>query len=416
MIKLDIDGIDLELHREYFREPILNALEWLASASHPEEMIVLERTFGAGVMEPWSPSSEIGNPTSKLYLKFLYDELSSMQFPMMVEDMLELIRKDQAFRVTHGWNRLDQLRVHTRTPSEMIACQKCLRRLFSYKTFSSSLGLEWCAVRHELTAVDMPENSKWGAFEFTEALCRANRLSFCPYCNVETVYAMRTDDDGGRIRADIDHFFPHWKYPYLALCICNLVPSCTRCNSRLKRDEDVVQHRHPKRRKRTYAENLELTGCPVLSLSNPYCDSLHYSTRFEIEDVSLELLLGSERVGMPNLDCFVTPNEVGWRCEESVKRFRLQSVYRHIYGREIKDMPARIGISMSDYPEMLSNVIKKLGGLQNAPGHKQPDSNFIRRLLLNGSLCADDINNERLGKLRIDIYEQLCGLSGETHW
>lgn len=415
MIKLDIDGIDLELHRAYFRNPILEALEWLASASHPERMVVVKKNHGGFGEERWSPKPEIGNPLSRQYIKFLYDELSNMQYPMMVEDMLELIRKDQAFRVTHGWKRLDQLHVHTRTPSEMKVCQECLRHIFSYTAFSASHRLEWCTSRHELTALDVPEDSKWGAFEFMDALCRANGLSFCPYCNAETVYAMRTDEDGGRIRADIDHFFPRWKYPYLALCICNLVPSCTRCNSRLKRDSDVVLHIYPRRKKKTYDENLALISCPALALSNPYCDSLHYSTRFEIEDVSLDLLLGSERVGVPELGCFVTANEVGDRCAEFVKRFRLQSVYRHVYGREIKDMPARIGIAMSDYPEIISSVIKKWGGLHIPAGHKQPDPSVIRRFLLNGSLCADDINNERLGKLRLDIFEQLCGLSDETY-
>lgn len=415
MIKLDIDGIDLGLHREYFRTPILQALKWLASASHPEKLIVVEKTSGGFGVQRWSPAPEIGNQHSKQYIKFLYDELTSMQYPMMLEDILELIRKDQAFRVTYGWKRLNQLRVHTRVPSEMKACQECLRRIFSYKAFSASHRLEWCTTRHELTVLDAPEDSKWGAFEFMDVLCRTNELSFCPYCNVETVYAIRTDEDGKRIRADIDHFFPRWKYPYLALCICNLVPSCARCNSRLKRDVDVVLHRCPRRKKKTYDENLALIGRPQLVLSNPYCDSLHYSTRFEIEDVSLDLLLGSERVGVPKLDCFVTANDVGDRCAEFVKLFRLQEVYRHVYGHEVKDMPMRIGIAMSDYPEIISSVIKKWGRLPITDGHRQPDPSVIRRFLLNGSLCADDINNERLGKLRLDIYEQLCGVSGETY-
>ena len=415
MIKLDIDGIDLELHWNYFRGPILKALEWLASAPHPEELVVVKKRSDGHVDEHWSPEGAIGNPHPRAYMQLLCEEFSSMQYPMMVDDMLELIRKDQAFRITHGWKRLDRLGVHTRTPSEMKACQKCLMQILSYEAFSASHRLEWCDKQHALTVLDVPEDGKWGAYEFIDALCSANSLSFCPYCNSETVYAVSTDEDFGRIRVDIDHFFPRWKYPYLALCICNLVPSCTRCNSRLKRDMDVVLHKHPKRKRNTYDENLVLTGCPNLVLSNPYRDSLHYSTRFEIEDVSLDLLLGCERVEVPQLDCFVTADDIGARCAESVKRFRLKSVYRRIYGRELKEMPTRIAIAMSDYPEIIASVIKKWSGSRISVGSEQYCHSAIRRFLLNGSLCADEINNERLGKLKLDIYEQLCGLLGETY-
>lgn len=58
----------------------------------------------------------------------------------------------------------------------------------------------------------------------------------CPYCNrMYTTHISRCGRDGGIIRADFDHFYPRSRYPYLSLCLFNLIPSCSYCN-KLKSD------------------------------------------------------------------------------------------------------------------------------------------------------------------------------------
>lgn len=410
MIKLDISGIDLDAHEENFRRPILKALGWLSSAPHPERFSFEDRRlsqFGRRVMD----MPELGGSAAKEYCAHLYAALSAAQYPMSVEDMLDLVRQDQVFRIMHGWRRLDQLHEHTRTPREMVACQKCLRTIFSYEAFSSSSRLEWNDSEHKLIARPVSDGGKWGAFEFLSELYRVNHLSCCPYCNADYVYAVQADDGNACVRTDIDHFFPRWKYPYLALCLRNLVPSCARCNSRFKKGLDVLAHNHPVRKRKTYDENLSLTAAPVLAISNPYCDDLHYSIRFELQDVSLEMLLGQVQVSDPHLNCFTVKGRGGDRFGASVKLFHLQSVYRQIYGRELKEMPLRIGIAMSEYPNMIVSAIREWSGLCNLDDRKLLNADNLRRLLLNGSLCPEKINDERLGKLKFDIYEQLCGFA-----
>lgn len=49
-------------------------------------------------------------------------------------------------------------------------------------------------------------------------------LRVCPYCGME--YIVPTN----RSKKQIDHFFPKRKYPFLALCYYNLIPSCDTCN------------------------------------------------------------------------------------------------------------------------------------------------------------------------------------------
>lgn len=49
-------------------------------------------------------------------------------------------------------------------------------------------------------------------------------LKICPYCGME--YIRPTN----KSKKQIDHFFPKRKYPFLALCYYNLIPSCDICN------------------------------------------------------------------------------------------------------------------------------------------------------------------------------------------
>ena len=51
-------------------------------------------------------------------------------------------------------------------------------------------------------------------------------LKTCPYCNIGFVYN-RTKD---RAQAQLDHFYNKNKYPYLAISLYNLIPSCPSCN------------------------------------------------------------------------------------------------------------------------------------------------------------------------------------------
>ena len=61
----------------------------------------------------------------------------------------------------------------------------------------------------------------------------------CPYCNrnfIKHVTSRKTDDKGNPItvelKAQLDHFYDKYKYPFLAVTRHNLVPCCPTCNGR----------------------------------------------------------------------------------------------------------------------------------------------------------------------------------------
>lgn len=62
-------------------------------------------------------------------------------------------------------------------------------------------------------------------------------ITVCPYCDDE--YLDIIDRDGTSVRtSEIDHFFPKSKYPALAMCYYNLIPSGQNCNG-LKKELEI---------------------------------------------------------------------------------------------------------------------------------------------------------------------------------
>ena len=61
--------------------------------------------------------------------------------------------------------------------------------------------------------------------------------SVCPYCNRNFIANFEEDKEGvarTRVSFHMDHFYPKSKFPYLALSVYNLLPSCPTCNVTVK--------------------------------------------------------------------------------------------------------------------------------------------------------------------------------------
>ncbi len=72
----------------------------------------------------------------------------------------------------------------------------------------------------------------WGAYEYLRHL----EILVCSYCNSQFTFLI---DENGKTRPDLDHFLSKKKYPYLAISLFNLVPSCKICNSSFKGEKET---------------------------------------------------------------------------------------------------------------------------------------------------------------------------------
>ena len=96
----------------------------------------------------------------------------------------------------------------------------------------------------------------WGAY----ALVKAYGLRICPYCqaahiNFHMEPSLAKGQAGLEMRPPLDHYLPKGKYPYLAVSLNNLIPSCSQCNSGVKSTGDPCG--------RNLAHPLDSTPVPV---------------------------------------------------------------------------------------------------------------------------------------------------------
>ena len=57
-------------------------------------------------------------------------------------------------------------------------------------------------------------------------ILKIQNVTVCPYCNRQYIFTLGNH----KVRPQFDHYYPKSIYPYLALSIFNLIPSCSICN------------------------------------------------------------------------------------------------------------------------------------------------------------------------------------------
>jgi len=68
-------------------------------------------------------------------------------------------------------------------------------------------------------------------------------IDICLYCNKEEIQTIISGDSV--YKADLDHFHPKSKFPFLALTLSNLIPSGEKCNQRFKGAKVMLNCSHP---------------------------------------------------------------------------------------------------------------------------------------------------------------------------
>jgi hypothetical protein len=151
-------------------------------------------------------------------------------------------------------------------------------------------------------------------------------LRICPYCQLNHINFH--EDAAFQMRPALDHFYPESLYPFLAISLYNLVPSCHQCNSSIKSNHDPLA--------------VEL--CPPFeTIPNRIqfrLDNLpHNATDLDPHDVQL------------TIECATGQHHA----QRHIDFFRLAERYQW-YGPEIRDLFSRC-VSYMDAGEEIKNLI-----------------------------------------------------------
>lgn len=182
-------------------------------------------------------------------------------------------------------------------------------------------------------------------------------LRVCPYCNRQYITPIYSDN--GKVRGDLDHFLPKFKYPYFSMSIYNLVPVCKFCNQSLKGttefDFDDI---------------------------NPYETSLNDYFKFKV-DTNSKII---------NIE----PCEKKNSLNKHLNTFKIKSLYNYHYNH-VDELIKKRYIYTDDY---IKNLYKAYDDY-----FKNEDE--LKQLIVGYLIDKNEINNESLSKLRRDIAIQL---------
>jgi len=198
-------------------------------------------------------------------------------------------------------------------------------------------------------------------------------MKVCPYCNRNYIFNFLKANKKNAT-AQLDHFFDKGTYPYLAVSMYNLVPSCITCNQR--------------------------KSSKKVDIFYPYLESFNDSVKFKYDGIKSIQFFSNQKLD------FFEENRVMFHLEatdniDKVKKhievFNLESLYA-----EHKDIVSELLQKRVIYSD---SYIDEL--FEQYEGTLFRNREDLLRLITCGYVSDDEIGKRPLSKLIKDISEEL---------
>jgi hypothetical protein len=191
-------------------------------------------------------------------------------------------------------------------------------------------------------------------------------IKACPYCNRNYIFNF-AKNSSQNATAQLDHFFDKSTYPYLAISLYNLVPSCSTCNQR-KSNKNI-------------------------KLIHPYQESLDDLIKFELKINSVDFYYKENAFEIEP----IVINDIDNISKNNIETFNLKQLYNNH-----KDIIVEILKRKEIYPDSrIDELYKEFGGkLFNSKDE-------LIGLIHCNYIDKKDINKRPLSKLTKDILEQI---------
>ncbi len=200
-------------------------------------------------------------------------------------------------------------------------------------------------------------------------IAESTNIKVCPYCNHHslTLLSHKNKKISG---ADLDHYYSKELFPYLALSLYNLVPACSLCNSKLKKNRDFYKYPH------IYPYEEEFGNDARFILKR---DKLYFGDEqeFKVEIINHAKGMKFEKI------------------KNSCETFKLNAIYEDRVD-EIAQVIKMIRVFQSNFFKDIADILDC---------HYSILENEILEFV-----TLDDVENIVNGKLKKDLYEQYSGI------
>lgn len=262
------------------------------------------------------------------------------------------------------------------------------RKLGGYFTDKNNATLESLVLMKPLELKDLANHIDnlsikltKGADCFFELYSRFKKAEFvqlvgaksCLYCNRNFIHNFNRKTSK-QTTAQLDHFYPKKKYPFLAVSLYNLIPCCATCNQRKSNTVSNIFH--------------------------PYLESFNAATKFVYQGIDIQPkgknygFFDETRV---KLALETTDSKKASKVKLHKKVFNLEPLYEN-HKDLVKELIQKSQIYTESYLDQLEK--QYVGSVFNSRDE-------LLRLVTGGYVTDDEINQRPLSKLIKDISEQL---------
>lgn len=202
------------------------------------------------------------------------------------------------------------------------------------------------------------------------------KMPVCPYCNRLYITALRKK----KVRPQLDHFFPKSKYPYLALSLYNLIPSCSVCN---QAKSDLDSRRKP--------------------LLYPYEEEFGENVVFALEltgeDDFVKKITGCDPEISVRIHNLFPTSDLGKKADRQDAQLHLTELYnehRDYVADILKNYYINTDARMEELLQQFPNIFRS--------------KDEIRSLVFMSAISKDQWGKRPLSKLTYDILQELNNL------
>lgn len=214
-------------------------------------------------------------------------------------------------------------------------------------------------------------HNDWGAYNLTKEL----GINVCPYCNRNYVHTLKTAK--GKTRPELDHYFPKSRFPFLALSIFNMIPSCHICNSNLKGSKDFYTENH----------------------MHPYLDDFNDSFHFKIEylgkGITLPIISDLDKFNI-KIEITSDDKDVIEKITNSNSTFKIEELYNFH-----KDVAKEL-VQKSIYYN--KTRLDELNNFKDKDGRELFESSKeVSRFVIGNYINTDELGQRTLAKFTRDL-------------
>ncbi|WP_313236137.1 hypothetical protein [Sporosarcina ureae] len=194
------------------------------------------------------------------------------------------------------------------------------------------------------------DSANWNAYMFQIAL----DITICPYCATQFIFVYRSESGKGKTRGTLDHFFDKGKYPFLAVSIYNLVPSCKVCNSDLKGKKSVELNNNysPYEDGITKYIRFKREIIPNMQQEVPYQANQGSEEENDIDFVSV--FTGASNDFNLIIDYSSAPVEIYPKIEGNINLFHLEKIYNSFHKSYVQSIIKKASIYNYAYRKQLT--------------------------------------------------------------